>query len=137
MEKSKKTFNEIVEFNQEAFSFLRESKGETKLTYALKKLAGDPTIRKQGTLAKVIKKAQSKSRDLQIDYASTDEKTGVLLTDERGQYKYTKENKKALENALEELMDESLEFEPFIATEVAEGELNDYQKELFKGFVIN
>lgn len=134
-----KTFDEIVEFSNEAYKFIskaeEEGKANTKLIYALKRIAGDPVTQKKGTLHKVIRKGQIKSRDLQIDYASVDDR-GNLIKDDKGQYSYTKENKKALDLALENLTNDNMEFEPYIATEVTE-DLNEYQKDLFKGFVIN
>ena len=134
-----KTLEEIVEFSNEAYLFMQkaesEGKGETKLIYAIKKLVGNPATRQKGILTKAIRPNQIKSRDIQIDYASVDAVTGNLLKDERGQYLYTKDNKKSLENALDELTNEPIAFEPYIATEVSE-ELSEYQKELFKGFVL-
>lgn len=135
MEKSKKTFEEIMDFSQEAYKFVAKSEGETKLTYAIKKLIGDPKTGKKGTLAKVVKIQQSKGRDLAIDHASVDDK-GILLTDERGQYRYSPANQKALDKAMDELASSEVELEAYYATEIVE-ELNDYQKEVFKGFVIN
>lgn len=137
---SSKTFDQIVEFSNEAYQFIQkaesEGRGNTKLIYAIKRVSGDPITRQKGILHKCIKASQTKSRDLQIDYASVDPVSGNLLKDERGQYLYTKENKKALENALEALTNEYMEFTPYIATEITE-ELTEYQKELFKGFVTN
>lgn len=135
MEKSKKTFEQIVDFANEAGNLLATTESETKLTYALRRLVGDRKTSLKGRLDKVFKTVQNKAKDLQIDYASVDDK-GNLLTNSRGGYEYTKDNKKALDKAIEELSETEFEFEPYFVTEVSE-ELTEGQKEIFKGFVIN
>ena len=135
MEKVTKTFDEIAEFHNEAIDFIKKTEGNEKLKYALKKLVGDPNTSQKGSLIKAIKGNQIKARNLQIEYASTDPSTGILLKDEKDRYKYTKENQLLLMNTLDELSNEAVEIEPYYATEI-DPSLDEYHQELFKGFVI-
>ncbi len=140
MEKPKqsfKTFEEIVEFSNAAYQYLESAEGETKLTYALRKLAGDPKTNQKGTLVKYIKTAQGKAEDLKIDFAAEDATTKVILKDSKGNFEYTKEGRKALTKALNSLNDELIEIEPHYVVDMDITSLTEAQRELFKGFVLN
>ena len=134
--KVKHTIDEILEFSEIAFQHLNSSKEENKLTYALKRLAGDPNSSKRGSLFNTLKEYQNKRTNLMIDLAATDPTTGVLLVDQRGQYSYTPENRKALNVKLEELLNEVYDIEPFYVTEFDFEKLTPAEKEAFKDFVI-
>ena len=112
METVKHTIENILEFTQVAYEHIMNSKEETKLTYALKRLCGDPNSRSKGSLHKTIKAFELKKADMLIDLAATDEKTKVLLTDPKGNYSYTPENRKELNKRIEDMINEEYEIEP-------------------------
>lgn len=136
METVKHTIENILEFTQIAYEHILNSKEDTKLTYALKRMCGDPNSRTRGSLHKIIKAFELKRADIMIDLAATDEKTKVLLTDAKGNYSYTPENRKELNKRLEEIINEEYEIEPYYATEVDMEKLTDFEKRTFQGFVI-
>ncbi len=134
MEKVEKTFEEVVDFSNEASKVLTSVDIDDKLKYALVKLIGDPNSVKKGSLTNIFKNTQKDSVTLQIEYASVDDK-GNLLTDAKG-YVYTKENKIALNKALDDLASKKFEITPFYVEEQYLNPLTEDQKDLFKGFVI-
>ena len=134
MEKVTKTFDEILDFYQEASEIVKKGEGDAKYLYALKKLVGDPSTTQKGSLTKYLKANQIKARDLQIIYASIDEK-GNLKLENDGKYSYTKENKLALMTELDTLSESSNDIEPYYIELIPEG-ISEYHKELFKGFII-
>lgn len=135
MEKITKTFEEVVDFSNEAARLLANGDLNEKLKYALTKLVGDPNSVKKGNLANIFKDTQKESIKLQIEFASTDDR-GNLLTDTKG-YVYTKDNKIGLNTALDNLAVKEFEITPFYVEDINLTTLTEEQKELFKGFVIN
>lgn len=134
--KVKHSIDSIMEFTETAYQYLTNNREENKLSYALKRLAGDPNSKNRGSLFKTLKDFQLKRTDIMIDLAATDPTTGVLLVDQRGQYSYTPENRKALNAALDKLMEEEYEIEPFFVNEYEEDKLTEAEKQAFKDFVI-
>ena len=52
-----------------------------------------------------------KLNDYRLEYAAVDDK-GFLITTEKGEYKYTKEGMKSLQDASKELLNEEVDFKP-------------------------
>jgi len=57
----------------------------------------------------IVDEFQEKANDLRIDHASVDEKD-ILLLDEKGGYKFTKDGLKALTKQLQDLDNQEFEF---------------------------
>lgn len=72
-------------------------------------------------------------QDICIDNCATDE-AGVILSDERGGFRYTKEGMKARDKATQGLDASEVEVEPYFATEVPE--LTEGELEYFTGIVV-
>lgn len=136
MEKVKHKIEDILNFHRVAIEYVTRNEKDSKLTYALKKMVGDPSSRNKGILFPIISDYQSKLNDLYIDYASVDEKTKVLLKDAKGNLEYTKENQKELNSKVKELVQTEYEFEPYYATEVNLESLDEFEIGAFKDFVI-
>lgn len=155
MEKIKKTFREIFEYNSTVAQFFkRNPKNEnTHLAVAINRLA--PSINKGvKPYNKLAKKWNKKMEDLKSDYASTDS-DGVLQFDmvdfgngkvREYKYKATKfkelgdklnELEEAREQQMEEYIDnEFIEFFPKFSVSIP-SDLTEWEKEIFSGIVID
>ena len=121
---SLKTISECQSFLQVASKF---SEGETKLSYAIKKVSK--------SIEKGFKKYNDTLEDARIDFCSTDEK-GNVLKDDKGGYVFSKENLKLLTQKNRELIETPFEVESYIATDLTGIELTEGEKELLTDFVI-
>lgn len=125
-----KTFEQILDFNSSANEYLSKNKGESKLSYAVKKV--------QKKLAKTIEEYVDKIKDLEIDKASVDKDGNLLIKDNK--YQYTKDNLKDLNKARKELYESSIievyKVDSHIVEYIDEYELTLEQKEIFEGFVL-
>ena len=121
---SLKTISECQLFLQVASKF---SEGETKLSYAIKKVSK--------SIEKGFKKYNDTLEDARIDFCSTDEK-GNVLKDDKGGYVFSKENLKLLTQKNRELIETPFEVESYIATDLTGIELTEGEKELLTDFVI-
>ncbi len=125
-----KTFEQILDFNAFANDYLSKNKGESKLSYAVKKV--------QKKLAKTIEEYVDKIKDLEIDKASVDKEGNLLIKDNK--YQYTKDNLKELNKAKKELYESSIvevyNVDSHIVEYIDEYELTLEQKEIFEGFVL-
>lgn len=99
---------------------------KTKWTYALERM--------EKRLKPQIEAYQEAQGDLQIEHAATDEK-GAILTEPDGRFRYTKDGLRARNKAQKELMEKTVEFEPYYATELPEN-LSEIEKETCAGFVL-
>ena len=61
----------------------------------------------------VSKKYREQLDDINVEYAQTD-KDGILLYDEKGNYKYTKDGFKKRKAAIDELEGKTFDIEPYI-----------------------
>jgi len=124
------TFKKVNELLQLTGNYIARNPN-TKLTYAMKKVYKD-------SLAKPLDTFKEAVEDLRIDNCLTDEKTGAILKDDKGQYQYTKEGTKAFKvaaKALQEKWDEKeIEVTPFIVKEIPE--LSQEEIEAFTGIFI-
>ena len=100
---------------------------ENKLTYALRKFSKNH--------ATLIDNYTSKVKDLEIDYASIDEKKNLIVVGTG--FAYTKENQKLFNDAVRKLNVELVEVEPFLVKEVdVPKEVPITLLEAFEGFVV-
>lgn len=121
---SLKTISECQLFLNVASKF---SEGETKLSYAIRKVSK--------SIEKGFKKYNDSLEDARIDFCSTDEK-GNVLKDEKGGYVFSKENLKLLTKKNRELLETPFEVESYIATDLSGIEITEVEKELLTDFVI-
>lgn len=121
-----KTFRECFEFIRAANQWISKHEEESKFKYALTKVA-----RK---LARVQEKWNEGIEEANIEHCATD-KEGVILRDDKGQYRYTKEELIARNKVVNKLYDTQVEFQPHFATEVPE-DLTELEREVFEGFVL-
>jgi len=125
-----KTFEQILDFNAFVNEYVKKNKGESKLSYAMKKV--------QKKLANTIEEYVDKLKDLDIDKASVDKDGNLLIKDER--YLYSKDNLKELNKAKKELYESSrvdvYNIESHIVEYIDEYELTLEQKDILEGFVL-
>lgn len=98
---NKKTYKDLNILVRSIDSVLNDS--ETKVQKKLKKLY--EKVKKQ------YEEYQSQVEELRLDNAATDEKD-ILLTDEKGGYKFSKEGIKKLTKDLETLNEKEFDFAP-------------------------
>ena len=122
----KSTFLEYFEFVASANNFLQQHPEESKLKYALEKV---------GRLNKSLQTDYSDScEDCRIDFCETDEK-GIILRDEKGQYKFTKENLKKFNAAVKALQTKEIEVKTW-AYDLSQDEFSDEEaKAIFEKFL--
>lgn len=89
-----------------------------EVVYKIQTIKGKPEEKVIKKLLKFIEKLKpynedynTKVQDLRLDNAATD-KDGVLLLDEKGEYKFTKEGLKKLTEQIKELGEKEFEFKP-------------------------
>lgn len=133
MEYGKKTYQDLFAFSNDAIAYLNSNDGDTKLVYAIKKLVGDRKLGKKGLLAKVFNDFEERFEELKLEFAATDA-DGFIIRNEKGEYRFRKDDEKKLNRAFKVLRTETLIDMPnYIITDY------DQTKEYpdsFKGFVI-
>lgn len=89
-----------------------------EVVYKIQTIKGKPEEKVIKKLLKFIEKLKpynedynTKVQELRLDNAATD-KDGVLLLDEKGEYKFTKEGIKKLTEQIKELGEKEFEFKP-------------------------
>lgn len=124
----KTTYEQIYQFAFAARTWLSrdEKNAERKMGYAIKRLS--PRIEK------IQQRYQNAREDIQIDCCSTDDK-GIILRDDRGEYRFSKSELKRRNKEWQELFESAVEIKPYIATEIPD-DLTDEEREAFAGFVI-
>ena len=122
------TFLGYFEFVAAANNFLQQNPEESKLKDALEKV---------GKLNKNLQDEYSAAvEDCRIDFCETDEK-GIILRDEKGQYKFTKENLKKFNTAVKALQTKEIEVKTW-AYDLSQDEFTDEEaKAIFEKFLIN
>lgn len=121
-----KTNLELVNFINFARGYLQQHKEQTKFRYALERME-----KRLGPQCEAYTEALA---DLQIEHAATDENQAIL-TDEKGNFRYTKDGLRARHKAQKELVEKPVEIEPYLATEVPE-DLGETEKIVASGFVM-
>lgn len=123
----KVSYQQLIEFNQVAASYLARNKNETKLRYALQRIQAQfPTIQQ---------KIQLQLTEIEIDYCSEDE-SGNILRDSYGNLKYTKEAIKKRNAAQRGLLQrKDVEIQPHISSRIPD-DLTPEEQSAFAGLVI-
>ncbi len=129
-----KTYAEITDFWQEAVSYLRQEKKNEKLVIAIQKMLGDPLKGRPGVLTPIQQQYSEDKANINIKHCSVDS-NGNILKDGNKELVYTQETIKKRNNDWRELLKKEYTFEPVIV-EVGETDLDEYQKQVFKGFII-
>lgn len=127
----KKNFEQMVTFRLYAGAYLKNLNGEkTKLSYAIEKV--------DKKLQNYFDEYNEAVNDVRIDNAATDD-NGVLLTDEKGNFRFTKEGLKAKNKADKRLSEEwgekKFNVDAYFTTEIPE-DLSEEMQSAFAGFVI-
>ena len=99
----KMTYEQIENFSIRADFYYQSTTGETKLKAFVKKAVAN--------LTPILKQHNEKLSDLRIDNALEDEK-GAMMTDEKGNYKFSKEGLKKLNKEVRDLYQVEYEFTP-------------------------
>jgi hypothetical protein len=125
------TFEKLNNLIESCNAYAKTLDGKkTKLSYAIERISR--------SLEKGSGELQLKINDLRTDYAQADEK-GILIIKEgvkgTDRYCFTKENEKKFRKAVNDLMNESVIIDGYIATEVPD-DLTFNQIEDFKGILI-
>lgn len=128
----KQSIERVFLFRANASMQLTPAEGEkqvkTKFTYALEKMISRTN--------EYEKKYQSFLEDARVDLASEDDKKN-LIVNEKGQFSFTRENHKLLNQKIREKQKELVEIEPyFVDPKHIPEDLNVSLKEMFIGFVI-
>lgn len=97
-----------------------------KFNYAKEKLA------KQAQ--KKIAEFNESIEDKRIELCSVDEK-GNILSDEKGNYHFTKENLISLNKFVRDLNNQEFEIEPYFCKIIPEG-INDIDMEILEGYIL-
>lgn len=123
----KSTFLEYFNFVAVANNFLQQHPEESKLKYALEKV---------GKMNKTLGDDYSAAtEDLRIDFCETDEK-GIILRDEKGQYKFTKEGLKNFNAAVKALQSKEVEVKTW-AYDLSQDDFDDKEaEEIFAKFLV-
>jgi hypothetical protein len=119
------SYADIFQFIQNANNWLSNHKDETRIHYALRKLI------KQCN--KLIVVYQEKIEELNIDNCSVDEK-GIILRDERNEYKFTKEGLKKRNEQRREEYEKLQVITPFYITD--KSPLSEADIDNFRGFIV-
>lgn len=121
-----KTYQECFEFFSAASQWISKHEEESKFKYALTKLSRKIT--------KLQEKYREHVEERNIEHCATD-KDGVILRDEQGQYKYTKDELIKRNREVTEFYKSQTQIEPHFVSEVP-SDLTSLEKEVFEGFVL-
>jgi|ERR1043165_74288 hypothetical protein len=124
----KTTYEKLFIFANTAQRWLASGKGrtETKLGYALKRM--------DSQVKALHEKHQAALQDINIDCCAVDA-AGVILNDEYGRLRFTKDGLRERNKKQEELSQSEIEIEPCFATQTPD-DLSDAEREAFAGFVL-
>ena len=122
-----KTYQEINRFMGVANDWLERNPKETKLRYALKKEMKAATV--------LLTNYQDQLEDANIEHCAVDDK-GVILRDERGNFRFTKEGLRARNKQINTLFKSTVKIEPYYATDLSDCEFTEDEEEVFAGFVL-
>lgn len=125
----KTTYRDLINFAESASRWLTQNSKEppTKLSYAVARMLK--------RVQKSITEFNEQIEDLRNDLCLTDERTKAIVQDANGLNQFTKENLKKLIEARRQLLNEEIDIEPYIATELPK-HLSDDVRVAFEGFVI-
>jgi len=124
-----KTYQEVVLFVNTARVWMQEHDTDTKLRSALRKVVAR---------CMTLLEAQNEAIvDIELEHCSTDDKTKIILKDERDQFRYTKDAMKKRNAAIRELRAKPLEIAPLLVNpaDLPDG-LTGAERDAFAGFVL-
>ena len=119
------TYEKLFQFNAIAGAYLQKEQ-DTKLKYAINKVAK--------RLTKAFENYNEMVADIKRDHCYTEK--DIIVRDEKGEYKYTKENEKKMTKAVKDLINNEIEFEPYFVLNIPEG-LTEIEIESFEGIVLS
>ncbi len=122
-----KTFQDVLTFFNAASPWLEKHKDESKFAYAVKKVQKQCKARWESYAEQV--------EDIDIEHCAVDEKTGVILKDERGGLQFTKDGIKKRNVARRTLFLSDAGVMPFMGKNPP-ADLTDAEREAFAGFVL-
>lgn len=131
MTKIKRTYKQLFEFAAIANAYGKKNEGkENKLTAAIKSIAKE--------LKRVNEDYQEELSEIQLNNCSVDEKTQCILTDDKGNYQFTKDAQRKVIKEKKELDNKIVEVNQRIAVGAEDliTSLTDYERESFEGLVI-
>ncbi len=121
----RKTYLELFELNQFAGQWLKKNEGESKMSYAIKKIGK--------RLKTIFEDYNEAINELGINNCSVDEKQNIIK-DAKGELVFTKENLIKKNKESKAFLNTQVEIEPYICTEIPE--LTEEEKEVFEGILI-
>jgi hypothetical protein len=126
---TKTTYEAAITFLNVSDLWLKQAEvnAKTKLGYAIQRV--------RPRAEKLYNEYRSQVEDIGIDHCVTDDKN-VILKDERGDLRFTKEGAKARNKALRELPENEVEIDPYFATSLDGIGLTVAQELAFEGFVL-
>lgn len=122
----KTTIEKLFQFRRVAQAIYSKEKERTKFTYALKKVLDKTECHE--------KSAIDATEDAKVELALTDAR-GVFERDEKGEFKYTRENLSKLAKKNREILAREIEVEVHLCKEIPEG-LSLNVQDALAGFVI-
>ena len=128
--KNKKTYGQLIEANIHMGGYLQKHKEENKICVSIKNFS------KQ--LQKVFEEYNDDRDTLQLNNCAVDEKTKVILKDEKGNRQFTVEGEIKLKKDLKDLLLKEVEIHSRIPEGIDEliAGLTEEEKEAFAGIVI-
>jgi hypothetical protein len=122
------TYEKVFNFGLAAQLWLsaKPENANTKLGYAITRM--NPRVQK------IQQRYQNSIDDIHIDACATDEK-GLILKDERGEYRFTREAMRTVKRRRQELFESEITIEPYFATDIPK-DLSEQAREAFIGFII-
>jgi hypothetical protein len=136
----KRSYQEIAQFDREARAYLVRREANWKNANPESK-ASPPASKFTYAVNRMLKRSQAVIQDyheqieeINIKYCSED-KDGNIATDERGQFKFRREELLKRNKDQRELFKTKTEIEVYMATEVPD-DLSQEDKDTFSGFVI-
>src|SRR3990170_3280276 len=131
--KIQKTYLELINFNQVAAVYLDrciKKEAENKLFSAIKQFS------KQ--LKNIFENYNDERDNLQLNNCSVDEKTKIILKDDKGNRQFTIEAEKKLKKELKELLQVKIECHARIPESIDEliSELTETEREVFSAIII-
>lgn len=121
------TYTRLITFINIASAWLQANPKESKLKYALERV-----MKRAG---KLYREFQEKIEDINVELCAVD-RDGVVLRDEKGEYRFTKEGLKSRLHRIRGLEAGEVKIEPYFATEIPK-DLPTPVKDALAGFVID
>ena len=131
----KKTYKQITEFWSEAAQYLAQGKDD-KLSSAISLMIGNPLKQRRGILSDVMDKVKEDKLKISLKFCSVDNQKNILR-DNNKDLVFTSENFILCNESIKKLAEKDYDFDPIlIAEEDLPDNLDEYQKKVFKGFII-